>query len=78
MMLQVYVDVCVQECRSICARGIVVQVLDKAFDVLIHNYGVIKRVYCDVCVDTAVYGCGHIVCVCVCVCVCAAITAGEV
>ena len=38
-----------QECGGIRAKGIVVQVLDKAFDVLLQEYGVIKRVYCDVC-----------------------------
>ena len=29
-------------------RGIVVQVLDRAFDVLLKDYGIIKRVYCEV------------------------------
>ena len=40
--------VCVQECSPIVERGIVIQVLDKAFDVLVQRYGVIKRVYCEV------------------------------
>ena len=39
----------IQECGCIRARGIVVQVLDRAFDVLVQGYGVIKRVYCEVC-----------------------------
>ena len=38
----------IQECGCIRARGIVVQVLDRAFDVLVQGYGVIKRVYCEV------------------------------
>lgn len=37
-----------QECRSVEEQGIVIQVLDKAFDVLVQKYGVIKRVYCEV------------------------------
>ena len=37
-----------QECGGIRGRGIVVQVLDKAIDVLVQDYGVIKRVYCEV------------------------------
>ena len=40
--------VCVQECSPIVERGIVIQVLDRAFDVLVQRYGVIKRVYCEV------------------------------
>ena len=38
----------IQESGCIRARGIVVQVLDRAFDVLVQGYGVIKRVYCEV------------------------------
>ena len=37
-----------QECQSVEEQGIVIQVLDKAFDVLVQKYGVIKRVYCEV------------------------------
>ena len=37
-----------QECGGIRGRGIVVQVLDKAVDVLVQGFGVIKRVYCEV------------------------------
>ena len=38
-----------QECSSpIQEKGIVIQVLDRAFDVLVKKYGVTKRVYCEV------------------------------
>ena len=37
-----------QECGSIQEQGIVIQVLDKAVDVLVRRYGIIKRVYCEV------------------------------
>ena len=44
-------------------EGMVVQVLDKSFDVVVKRLGIIKRVYCEViCVSVSV-------CVCVCVCV---------
>jgi len=39
---------CLQECGPIDAVGTVMAVLDKAFDVLILQFGVIKRVYCEV------------------------------
>ena len=38
----------VQECGPLSESGIVTQVLDKSFDVLVEQYGVIKRVYCEV------------------------------
>ena len=37
-----------QEIGSIQEQGIVIQVLDRAVDVLVQRYGIIKRVYCEV------------------------------
>ena len=38
-----------QECGPFEDRGMVTGILDKAFDVFICEFGVIKRVYCEVC-----------------------------
>lgn len=43
-----YSFVVLQKCGPVCGKGMVVQVLDKSFDVLMKELGVIKRVYCDV------------------------------
>lgn len=33
-------------------KGMVMQVLNKAFDVLVSEFGVVKRVYCEVCAQS--------------------------
>ena len=40
---------CCQESGPLCERGMVLNVLDHSFDVMIVKLGVIKRVYCEVC-----------------------------
>ena len=35
-------------CGPVHGRGMVMKVLDKSFDVLMEEFGIIKRVYCDV------------------------------
>ena len=37
-----------QECGPLEERGMVMAVLNKSFDVLVLNLGVVKRVYCEV------------------------------
>ena len=37
-----------QECGPLLGKGMVMQVLNKSFDVLVKDQGVIKRVYCEV------------------------------
>ena len=51
-----------QECGPLHGRGMVMQVLDKSFDVLMEELGIIKRVYCDVCTVTTIpqHDCGVI------------------
>lgn len=43
-----FITISVQACGPISERGVVVNVLDAAFDVLVFKYGVIKRVYVNV------------------------------
>ena len=40
--------VAVQECGPLMEPGMVINVLDKSFDVLVLKYGVVVRVYCEV------------------------------
>ncbi|CAI8055951.1 DIS3-like exonuclease 2 [Geodia barretti] len=47
LSMQMFFAIFIKECGGIRGRGIVVQVLDKAIDVLVQDYGVIKRVYCE-------------------------------
>ena len=37
-----------QECGALTEDGIVIQILDKSFDVLAGRLGLVRRVYCDV------------------------------
>ena len=37
-----------QECGPVAQKGIVVGILDKAFDVLVVEFGVTKRIYTEV------------------------------
>ncbi len=41
-----------QECGPLEEKGVVMGVLDKAFDVLVLSLGVVKRVYCNVSVGS--------------------------
>ena len=62
-LIVVSFDDCHQELGEVNVEGMVIQVLDKSFDVVVKRLGMIKRVYCEViCVCVRV-------CVCVCVCV---------
>jgi len=45
---QLFFSVFLRECGTTTHKGMVMHVLDKAFDVLVLDYGVIKRVYCQV------------------------------
>ena len=48
-----------QECGPWTGTGMVTAVLNRAVDIFIFQFGLVKRVYCEVCV-----------CMCVCVCAC--------
>ncbi|CAD6187706.1 unnamed protein product [Caenorhabditis auriculariae] len=44
---EVFFGLFVNVCGRINSKGVVLQVLDRAFSVLVVQYGVVKRVYCD-------------------------------
>eukprot|EP00731_Ephydatia_muelleri_P024265 Em0016g536a len=44
---QLFFSLFLRECGPLKMKGMVQQILDKSFDVLVLDFGVIKRVYCD-------------------------------
>ncbi len=47
-MCNIRLDVYLQSCGPLEEEGMVMAVLDRAFDVLVLKLGVVKRVYCEV------------------------------